>query len=223
MPITGILNGAATPLLRGDIVVLREALVRELVDWGAPADALAYLLQPFSNLVAFESDILILSRGNALPKPVIIGAEGRLPPTESMVEGVRFWESVKGMLVKVKTPLAITPRVANYVYTVTDDGYFASGLTKRGTLNVSPNDFNPESVLLVESGDNGISITLPDSNVGGRFDNGMFDSYSTNYHGWICGLTVTILFSLSTRYCCPIFKWRVWYSCCRALWASRTK
>jgi hypothetical protein len=98
--------------------------------------------------------IVIKSRGNALPEPVLIGAGGRLPPTEDMVAGVDFWESLKGMLVKMKTPISISPTYfvegyGSYVYTVTDHGEYTSGFSDRGTLNISPNDFNPETAMIV--------------------------------------------------------------------------
>ncbi len=99
--------------------------------------------------------------GVDLPAPVVIGAAGRLPPTEAIssgplgepfapeTDGIDFFESIEGMLVTVAEPLVVaaTNRFGE-VFTVVDRGVGASGLNDRGALTIAPDDFNPEKVQI---------------------------------------------------------------------------
>ena len=109
-----------------------------------------------------------LSTGNALPDAVIIGNGGRIPPSESIddtpnsynpdADGIDFFESLEGMRVTAQNAVAVggTTRFGE-IFTVVDGGANATGISDRGTLNISPDDFNPEKVQIDE--DTGI---LPD-------------------------------------------------------------
>lgn len=103
--------------------------------------------------------IEVVSSGNNLPDTVIIGEGGRVPPTENIdknpnnynasVDGRDFFESLEAMRVTAQNPVAIagTNRFGE-IFTVVDNGDNASGLSTRGTLNISPDDFNPEKVQI---------------------------------------------------------------------------
>ena len=103
--------------------------------------------------------IEVVSSGNNLPDAVIIGEDGRVPPTENIdenpdrynagVDGRDFFESLEAMRVTAQNPVAIagTNRFGE-IFTVVDNGASASGLSNRGTLNISPDDFNPEKVQI---------------------------------------------------------------------------
>ena len=106
-----------------------------------------------------------ISTGNALPDAVIIGQGGRVPPDTSIDDnpdsynpdgdGLDFFESLEAMRVTAQDAVAVggTTRFGE-IFTVVDGGASATGLSDRGTLNISPDDFNPEKVQIDE--DSGI-------------------------------------------------------------------
>ncbi|TFL19258.1 endonuclease/exonuclease/phosphatase family protein [Jannaschia formosa] len=105
-------------------------------------------------------EITVLSSGNALPASTLLGATGRVLPTEDIdddafasfdptADGIDFWESLEGMLVTAVQPVAVSGTNGfGEVFTVLDGGDGATGLSGRGTLNISPDDFNPEKVQI---------------------------------------------------------------------------
>jgi len=131
------------------------------------------------------SEVTTLSAGNALPAPIVIGASGRSVPTEVIedddftsfdptTDGADFFESLEGMLVEIENPLAIsgTNRFGE-LFVVSDFGASASGISTRGTLNISPDDFNPERIQLDpgrETSDPAFEA-LPFVDVGALLDN----------------------------------------------------
>jgi uncharacterized protein len=104
--------------------------------------------------------VTVISSNNPLPAPTIIGAGGRVLPSENIdddafetfepeTDGLDFFESLEGMRVTVPNPLAIAPtNEFGEIFTVVDLGVNATGISNRGTLNISPNDFNPEKVQI---------------------------------------------------------------------------
>ena len=92
------------------------------------------------------------------PAPVTLGAAGRTPPTETIdddafesfdpsTDGIDFLESLEAMRVTVPDPLVVAPTNRfGEIFTVADGGATATGLSERRTLNVSPDDFNPEKL-----------------------------------------------------------------------------
>ncbi len=112
-----------------------------------------------------------------LPTPVVLGEAGRIPPRRNIDndaftrfqperDGIDFFESLEAMRVTVPDAIAIsnTNRFGE-IFTVGDDGEFASGISKRGTLNISPRDFNPEKIQIDE--DSGIfNFDFPQVDVG---------------------------------------------------------
>ena len=124
-----------------------------------------------------NADITTLSTGNTLPDAVIIGNGGRITPTESIdddptsynpdADGIDFFESLEGMRVTAQNALAVSGiNGFGEIFTVVDNGAGATGISDRGTLNISPNDFNPERVQI--DADSGIlpGFDLPEANTG---------------------------------------------------------
>jgi predicted extracellular nuclease len=111
--------------------------------------------------------ITVLSSGNPLPAPVLIGKDGRKPPTEVIdsdfadaynpqtegvfdpeQDGLDFYETLEGMQVTVKYAVAVSPTNRFGEIVAVAEGTNPTGLSKRGTLNISPDDFNPERIQI---------------------------------------------------------------------------
>ncbi|MEO1466146.1 MAG: endonuclease, partial [Cyanobacteria bacterium J06633_1] len=124
-----------------------------------------------------NADISTISTGNTLPDAVIIGSDGRIPPSESIddnpgnynpdADGIDFFESVEGMLVTAQDTVAVggTTRFGE-IFTVVDGGANATGISDRGTLNISPDDFNPEKIQIDEDTDILPGFDFPDVDTG---------------------------------------------------------
>jgi uncharacterized protein len=127
--------------------------------------------------------VTLLSSGNALPAPVVIGTGGRIPP-DTVIEndasgsvetsgvfdpaqdGLDFYESLEGMRVQLNDAVAVGPTATDFGETpvVGDDGANASVRTYRGGLLLRPDDGNPERVTLDD-----LLTPLPDVNVGDHY------------------------------------------------------
>jgi predicted extracellular nuclease len=123
-----------------------------------------------TNLTTTEIDrvssIQIVSGGNTLPAPTVLGSGGRIPPAEIIEDdasgsvetsgvfdpaqdGIDFYESVEGMRVEVNDAVAVGPRNAfGEIPVVGDDGAHAAVDTVRGGVVIAPTDFNPERIQL---------------------------------------------------------------------------
>jgi len=130
-----------------------EGTVSEFIPGGADTNNLS-ITQISSPMIT------TLSTGNALPAATVIGAGGRTPPTQVIdndnfspydpaQDGIDFYESLEGMRVTVNDALAVsaTNRFGE-IFTVADNGANATGLSDRGTINIAPDDFNPERVQI---------------------------------------------------------------------------
>ena len=124
----------------------------------------------------------VLSSGNGLPAPTVIGSGGRLPPSmvieddaagdvetsgvfDPASDGIDFYESLEGMLVQVNDAVAVGPTNAfGEIPVVGDDGANAGIRTNRGGVVIRPTDFNPERILLDDS-----VLPTPIVNVGDHF------------------------------------------------------
>lgn len=127
--------------------------------------------------ISSVSEITVISSGNPLPEAILIGGGGRIPPSENIdddaftsfapeTDGIDFFESLEAMRVTANDAVAVagTNRFGE-IFTVVDNGASATGISQRGTLNISPNDFNPEKVQVDE--DSGVfDFEFPDVNVG---------------------------------------------------------
>jgi predicted extracellular nuclease len=135
--------------------------------------------------------IAVVSSGNPLPPPVVIGTGGRMPPTmvieddasgsvettgvfDPDSDGIDFYESLEGMRVQVNDAVATSPTkvfgtsVQNReISVIGDNGANASVRTTRGGIVVRANDFNPERIILNDLITGG--PILPSINVGASF------------------------------------------------------
>jgi len=131
--------------------------------------------------------INILTRGNPLPTPVVIGIGGRTPPTTVIeddatdvdtngvfdpdTDGIDFYESLEGMLVQVNDAVAVGPTSDfgsnREIPVVVDAGANAGLRTARGGIVIRSTDFNPERVILNDVIAGG--PTLPSVNVGDSY------------------------------------------------------
>ena len=123
----------------------------------------------------------VLSTGNPLPAPTVLGIGGRAIPTEIIEDdatnvettgvfdpaqdGIDFYESLEGMRVQVNNAVASGPRNRfGEVSVLADNGTNASVRTNRGGIVVRPTDFNPERIILDD-----IFVATPAVNVGDHF------------------------------------------------------
>ncbi|HYZ27643.1 MAG TPA: lamin tail domain-containing protein, partial [Thermoleophilaceae bacterium] len=107
--------------------------------------------------------ITVVSSGNPLPAPVVIGPGGRVPPPQvieddgfasfdSGADGIDFYESLEGQRVEVDDAVAVGP-TADFgsnreIPVLADNGADAGVRTARGGIVVRQDDFNPERIIL---------------------------------------------------------------------------
>lgn len=115
-----------------------------------------------------------------LPVPVVMGMTGRPAPDRNIDDdafanfepdrdGIDYFESLEAMRVTVPEPLAIAPTNRfGELFTLADGGTGASGISERLTLNVSPDDFNPEKIQIDENEDILPRFELPFVDAGAR-------------------------------------------------------
>jgi uncharacterized protein len=110
--------------------------------------------------------VAVLSSGNPLPAPTVVGAGGRVPPStvieddatgsvetsgvfDPATDGIDFYESLEGMRVQVNQALAVGPRNSFGEIPVVGDRSAHAGVDSvRGGILVRPTDFNPERIIL---------------------------------------------------------------------------
>lgn len=133
--------------------------------------------------------VTVLSSGNALPLPQILGAGGRVPPAsvieddasgnvettgifDPATDGLDFYESLEGMLVRIDDAVAVGPTSPyGELPVVADNGVNAGLRTPRGGIITRPADFNPERILLDDEilRDCSPAQSMPEVNVGAVF------------------------------------------------------
>ncbi|MEA5477924.1 choice-of-anchor I family protein [Pseudanabaena galeata UHCC 0370] len=107
--------------------------------------------------------VTILSSGNPLPAAIILGNGGRVPPTQVIeddafgsfdpsTDGIDFYEALEGMRVTIQDAVAVSPTNRfGEIFALANQGAGATGLSDRGTINISPTDFNPERIQIDDS------------------------------------------------------------------------
>jgi uncharacterized protein len=132
--------------------------------------------------------VTILSSGNPLPAPIVLGTGGLIPPStvieddasgsvettgvfDPANDGIDFYESLEGMLVQVNDAVAVGP-TSNFttnreIPIVGDNGVNAGERTNRGGVLAQSGDFNPERIILNDW--IGSAPFLPFANVGDMF------------------------------------------------------
>jgi len=160
----------------------------------------------YANLTVTEiasPSSVVVSSGNVLPAPVILGAGGRVQPTEVIEDDVMgdvessdgvfdpsddaldFYESLEGMRVQVQGARVVGPTKtfgtsSREIYVVGDEAAEAGLRTARGGVVIRATDMNPERLVL----DNAIVPGLPDVDVGDAFVGpivGLIDYGFANY------------------------------------------
>ena len=128
------------------------------------------------------TQITVLGNSSTL-NPTMIGRRGLLPPTKlistfkgyvedsaalNLSEGQDFYESLEGMLLKIKNPRVVSPSSRfGEVWVLADRGVGASGRNKRGGITIREKDSNPERIQIA----NGIVDGVPsDLNVGAKLE-----------------------------------------------------
>ncbi|MES9918371.1 MAG: hypothetical protein ABW160_20935, partial [Candidatus Thiodiazotropha sp. 4PDIV1] len=93
-------------------------------------------------------DITVESNDNMLPEPVILGRSGRVPPNQVIdndllanfdpqLDGIDFYESLEGMLVKVEDAVAVSPTNRyGEIFTLANNGVDATGRNDRGGITI---------------------------------------------------------------------------------------
>jgi uncharacterized protein len=132
--------------------------------------------------------ITLVSRGNSLPAPIVIGQGGRLPPTsiidddtsgsvetggvfDPANDGIDFYESLEGMLVRVNDPVVVGPTNSfNEIPVLGDNGANASLRTARGGIIARKADFNPERIIVDDEVLKVNGRTIPTVNVRDTFN-----------------------------------------------------
>jgi len=132
--------------------------------------------------------ISLVSSGNPLPAPVVLGTGGQVPPAQVIEDdasgdvetsgvfdptsdGIDFYESLEGMLAQVNDAVATGPTSDfgsnREISVLGDNGANAAVRTTRGGIIVRPADFNPERIILNDLIAGG--PLLPPVNVGDSF------------------------------------------------------
>lgn len=143
----------------GDEVIVRTGVVREFNPKGIGENSLTITQLR-------TADVEILSSGNPLPEPIVIGEGGRKIPTEIIdndimgyasrhgsfdpdEDGLDFFESLESMRVMVNEAIATSTISAYREFTiVVDRGKDAGLLSRRGILVSREDDFNPERIMV---------------------------------------------------------------------------
>ncbi|MGF1487409.1 MAG: 5'-nucleotidase C-terminal domain-containing protein [Prochloraceae cyanobacterium] len=157
-----VFTGSAPTVAVGDEVLI-SGTVSEFTPGGVNSGNLS------TTQISNPTAITTLSTGNILPAPVIIGNTGRIPPTSNISpDGINFFESLEGMRVTVRDPIAVAPTNRfGEIYTLASNGQNATGVNNDGGITISPQDFNPERIQIDVDG--GVFNTpTPNVNVGDR-------------------------------------------------------
>lgn len=122
-----------------------------------------------------DPEFIIASSGNDIPAPVLIGEGGRPIPdtiidddemkTFDLSDGIDFFESLESMLVQINNPVVVGPTsYYKEIAVLVDNGLNASGRNSRGGITITPDESNPERIILDDS-----LVSLPDVAVGDQF------------------------------------------------------
>lgn len=140
--------GNPPPTKKGDLVEVVGKVVEFVPNFIADdgSNASKYDL-PFTQ-IAGNATVKVISSNNPLPPPVVLGAGGRMLPTENLKDGIDVYESLEGMRVQVNRARVVGPTHRQTFVVVGDQGKHATGLSKRGGLRASKGDGNPERVIV---------------------------------------------------------------------------
>ena len=131
-----------------------------------------------------KPQVRIVSRGNALPRPVSLGAAGRAIPSRTVdddalgsfepdADAIDFWESLEGMLVEVREPV-VAGGTTGYgeLVVLADGGRGAEVAGIRGGVVLRDGDINPERIIVEPR----LAGPLPFAHTGDRIGGSITDS-----------------------------------------------
>ncbi|HCU57478.1 MAG TPA: hypothetical protein DF984_04515, partial [Anaerolineaceae bacterium] len=147
------------PTVKVGDAVLVSGIVKEKAPGGSGTDNLTQTLID-------DVTVEVVSSGNGLPAPTVVGEGGRMPPTQVIdndsngyvsaktpfdpdEDGLDFYESMEGMLIQINDALVVGPTNAyKEIVVVGDMGAHADVLSELGGLVIQADDFNPERIVL---------------------------------------------------------------------------
>ena len=147
------------PTVKVGDAVLVSGEVKEKAPGGSGTDNLTQTLID-------DVTVTVVSSGNELPAPTIVGEGGRIPPTQVIdndsngyvtaetpfdpdEDGLDFYESMEGMLIQINDAMVVGPTNAyKEIVVVGDMGAHAGVLSELGGLVIQVDDFNPERIVL---------------------------------------------------------------------------
>ena len=147
------------PTVKVGDAVLVSGEVKEKAPGGSGTDNLTQTLID-------DVTVTVVSSGNELPAPTIVGEGGRIPPTQVIdndsngyvtaetpfdpdEDGLDFYESMEGMLIQINDAMVVGPTNAyKEIVVVGDMGAHAGVLSELGGLVIQADDFNPERIVL---------------------------------------------------------------------------
>ena len=115
---------------------------------------------------ASSGSIKVISRGQPLPAPVVIGKDRALPTEvidndsftkfDPEEDGIDFFESLEGMLVQVDNPKVVAPQKYGEIIVVPES---IPTNTIAGGLKISETDYNPERIMIDINDENYVAKT----------------------------------------------------------------
>jgi predicted extracellular nuclease len=156
-----VYTGGTTPSVQVGDAVTVTATVTEFVPSSAPLDL------PETELTSPATTVV--SSGNPLPAPIVIGQGGETPPGQSVPDGIAFDESLEGMLVELDDLQAVGPTNGfGELWVLPNFGAGASPLSPRGGIVLTADDQNPEKFLVDDDVFDADGSSMPSVDVGAR-------------------------------------------------------
>jgi uncharacterized protein len=163
-----------------------------------------------TQITSSNANVMVLSSGNPVPAPTVLGSGGRMPPTEVIDDdnagnvetggtfdpagdGIDFYESLEGMILQVNDGSVVNAtRSFGEIALLPDDGSWATGLrTPRGGILLGGyTDLNPERIIVDDEILRDLAPlprpakSMPDMNVGDQLTSavvGPLDYSFSNY------------------------------------------
>jgi predicted extracellular nuclease len=166
---------SSAPTVASGQAVLVSGLITEFRPGGASSDSLT--------TTELERVTVTPAGPGVAIAPTVVGTGGRVPPSTVIEDdstatgnvetsntfdpdqdGIDFYESLEGMLLRVDDAVAVGPTNSfGEVWVVGNNGANAGTLTSRGGVVIAPMDFNPERIQLDD-----VLADTPDVHVGDR-------------------------------------------------------
>jgi len=163
--------------------------------------------------------ISVVSSGNPLPTPIVLGNGGRTIPTaviendasnveaggifDPTEDGIDFYESLEGMRVQINNPVTTSPTgnfgISEEIWVLADNGTNATSRTSRGGSLITSSDFNPERIQIDDLIN--ASVTLPTVDVGAQLSTitGVVNYDFSNYEVLVSSAPFVVTASTLTK------------------------